>query len=124
MITSFDWQLDNWMRWCRRRDWLPLGHVSQLGFMIKQAKEKSESATDSAPPVYEIQALEFNRLIMRLPRHHMAIFLLQHLDKGISGYRIVYTNRASRKHQLAGVSSATFYRRVKEAEAMITRWMT
>ena len=122
-MQSFDWHLDNWIRWCRKRNWLPVGHVSQIALLIRQAKEESKTATDAPIPAYEIQAMEFNRLIMMLPKRHMDVFLLNHLDRGILGQRIVYTRDASVKYRLAGLSKTTFYERAKEADSMIKRWM-
>jgi len=122
-MTGFDWHLANWLLWCRRRDWLPMGHVSQIATLIKQAKQESLTATNIAIPVYEPQALQFNELVSRLPRRHMQIFLLNHLDKGVLGQIIVYTRHASTKYKLAGVSRTTFYDRAKEADNMIKRWI-
>ncbi|MDB5822197.1 MAG: hypothetical protein JWR21_901 [Herminiimonas sp.] len=123
MAQSFDWHLENWIRWCRGRGWLPAGYVSQLGVMTKQAKQESISATDVVTPVFEESALSFNELIMMLPRRHMSIFLLNHLDKGVLGQMIVYKREANSKFALAGMTKTTFYRRAAEADSMIKRWM-
>lgn len=125
LITgSFEWHLENWKLWCRRRkDCLPMGHVCQLAAMIKQAKQKSECATDAPILVFDEPAEKFDRLVTNLPRRLMDVFLLAHLDRGILGQRIVYTRHADVKWRLAGLSRSTFYERAKEADGMIKRWM-
>jgi hypothetical protein len=123
MAQSFDWHLENWIRWCRRRDWLPIGYVSQMGFMVKHGKQESVSATDVITPIFEESAHSFNGLIMHLPRRHMSVFLLNHLDKGVLGQMIVYKREANSKFALAGMTKTTFYQRAKEADNMIKRWM-
>jgi hypothetical protein len=121
-MDSFEWQLDNWMRWCRKRDWLPLGPASQVALMMKNAQRMPVS-TDTRIMIVEAAALEFNRLVGLLPRRHQTVFLLNHLDKGIQGNMIVYTRHAGTKYKLAGVSRSTFYERAKEADNMVKRWM-
>lgn len=120
-MDSFDWNLDNWMRWCRKRDWLPLGHISQVTLLMKN-NQRMAIVSDTIR-IDEPKALEFNRLVMLLPRRHMTVFLLNHLDKGIFGQRIVYTKHAGTKYQLAQMSRTTFYERAKEADNMVKRWM-
>jgi uncharacterized protein (DUF3820 family) len=123
MTGSFDWHLANWKLWCRRRDWMPMGHVSQLAALIRQAKQESQSAADAPVLVFDEPADAFNRLITMLPRRHLTVFLLNHLDKGILGQIVVYTRHADVKYRLAGVGRSTFYERAKEADSMIKRWM-
>jgi hypothetical protein len=123
MIGQFEWYLDNWIRYCRKRDWLPLGHVSQIALLIKQAKQVSQTATDAPIPAYEDAALKFNDLVLRLPNRLRVVFLLNHLDKGVLGQRIVYTRHAHLKYRLANVSKATFHRHATEADAAIKRWI-
>jgi hypothetical protein len=120
-MDSFNWHLDNWMRWCRKRDWLPLGHVSQIAILMKN-NQRMAIASDTIDS-HEEAALEFNRLVMLLPRRHMTVFLLNHLDKGIFGQHIVYTKHAGLKYKLAECSKTTFYERAKEADNMVKRWM-
>jgi hypothetical protein len=120
-MKSFEWSLDNWMRWCRKRNWLPLGHASQIAILMKN-NQRMAIVTDTIA-INELDALEFNRLVMLLPRRHMTVFLLNHLDKGICGQIIVYTKHASTKYKLAECSKTTFYERAKEADNMVKRWM-
>ena len=122
MDSNFDWQLDNWKRWCRKKDYLPMAHICQLAALIRQAKQESQSATDAPLPIFEGAALSFNRLVMLLPHRHMIVFLLDYLDKGIRGQMIVYSRDVNTKFSLAGMSKTTFYRRAKEAEDMLKRW--
>ena len=123
MSASFDWNLENWKLWCRRKNWLPMGHVCQLAAMIRQAKQESQSATDSITPVYDGAAESFNDIVAMLPRRYLTVFLLNHLDKGIRGEMIVYSREPSVKYNLAGVGRTTFYERLKEAENLIKGWM-
>ncbi len=122
MKSSYDWQLDNWILWCRRKNWLPMAHVCQLAALIKQAKQEMQSATDTVTPVFDDRAEAFDKLVTNLPNRYREVFLLDHLDKGIRGQMIIYSRQPSVKYRLAGVSKSTFYERAREAENMLKRW--
>jgi hypothetical protein len=112
-------EIENWMRWGRRRDWLPVGFRCPLGFLYR--------ATDVHQPSYrrlpcdEGDAARLERIVVSLPERHRQAFVMYHLDKAhVNNHVVVVTGRDD-KARLLGVQKSRYHDLVSQAHNMVLR---
>jgi hypothetical protein len=112
-------ELENWMRWGRRRDWLPAGFRCPLGFLYR--------ATDVHQPSYrrlpcdEGEAARLERIIVSLPDRHRQAFVMYHLDKAHVNNHVTIVTGRDDKARLLGVQKSRYHDLVSQAHNMVLR---
>ena len=114
------YEIQNWIRWGRRRDWLPVSFRVPLGFLFKSSEVHDDSqkrplTTD------EIGAAAFEKIIVSLPKKHRQAFVLFHLEKAVVSGRIIRTNGRKNASQLLGVQVRQYHYIVNQAHSMVLR---
>lgn len=77
-------ELDNWLYWARRRDWMPRSFSCVLGNLYV-TPTPSGPADDLLPPrrfsINEADAAKMERFIIEMPEKQRSAFIAHHLDK-------------------------------------------
>jgi hypothetical protein len=111
--------IDNWIRWGRKRDWMPTGFKCPTGFMFKSNDVHEPSYKPL--PCNEISAADFERIIIRLPQRNREAFVLHQLDKAhILGFIVIVRGR-DEKARILGVQKSMYHRLLNQAYNMIYR---
>ena len=112
-------EIENWMRWGRRRDWLPVGFRCPLGFLYRATNV--HQASYRRPPCDEIDAARLERIIVSLPERQRQAFVMYHLDKAHVHSHIVIVTGRDDKARLLGVQKSRYHDLVSQAHNMLLR---
>lgn len=117
--------LDNWLRWGRRRDWMPQSFVCQLGTMyvsrLSKVELDDEPAPRKLPKIDEIGAAQFERIVVSLPDRHRKAFVLHHMEKcAVNGWVVKIQGRDNMAKEL-GVGKSQYHVIVNEAHSIVLR---
>jgi hypothetical protein len=112
-------EIENWMRWGRRRDWLPMGFRCPLGFLYRASDVHQPSYR--RPPCDEIDASRLERIIIALPERHRQAFVMHHLDKAHVNSHVVIVTGRDDKARLLGVQKSRYHDLVSQAHNMVLR---
>lgn len=112
-------ELDNWLRWGGKRDWMPVGFRVPLGYLFKSAD--AGEATYRPLPCNENLAVRLERIIVELPEIHRKAFVLYQLDRAaVHGY-IRRVRGYDQNAALIGVAKSKYYQIVQQAHNMVLR---
>lgn len=113
-------ELDNWMRWARRRDYLPASFRVPLGYLFK-----STDVHDEEKPVRficdEIGAAGFERIVVSLPEKHRQAFVMHHLGKAHVAGKVRIIKGRDEGAKLLGVQVRQYHYLVNQAHSMVLR---
>jgi hypothetical protein len=116
-------ELDNWLRWGRRRDWMPVGFKVPLGYLYKSTDV--HETTYRPLPCNENQAVRLERIIVELPEIHRKAFVMYQLDRAVvNGYIRRVSTYHGGYHQNAavlGMAKSKYYQIVQQAHNMVLR---
>lgn len=111
-------ELDNWLRWGRKRDWMPVGFHVPLGYLYKSA---DTGASYRPLPCNENQAVRLERIIVELPEIHRQAFVMYQLGRAaVSGY-VKVIRGYKQNARVLGVSERKYYYLVEQAHNMVLR---
>lgn len=111
-------ELDNWIRWGRRKDWLPRSFKCPLGFLYK-SPDVFGGLPHRPPPCDELEAERFERIVCALPPRMRTAFVMYQLDRAhVSGHVVVIQGR-KRKADILGVSVGQYHYLVRQAHRML-----
>ncbi len=114
-------ELNNWLRWGRCRDWMPVGFRCQLGMMYKSLDREDVEAPKNFTPCDEIGAAQFERIVVALPQRHREAFVMHHLEKAaVNGWIMIQVGRNDAA-RLLGVQVRQYHYMVNQAHGMILR---
>jgi hypothetical protein len=112
-------EIDNWIRWGKKRDWKPVGFRCPLGHMHKATDVHEVSARPL--PCNEMSAAGFERLIIGLPDRHRQAFVMHHLDKAhVAGHIRILKGR-DEGARLLGVQVRQYHYMIQQAHSMVLR---
>lgn len=125
----YNTELQNWLRWSKSKDWLPMRHKSTLVFLSYLAGtvvSEENTSEEYRPPLRLLDALVFDDLVINLPNSNVAkyrdVFIVYHLHKYIrQSTKVISTYRLPDKLAAVGMKKDMFYNRLAMAEAMIKR---
>lgn len=114
---NFDIQEMNWIRWCLRGEYEHRRALfwgdSITGKLMERMVQFSESASDSVIPVYELDAIQFNKLVgsqahrlkpnTGLPDQHRAVYIAYVFNKIRKGGKLSYTKAGDAHHQCSSL---------------------
>ena len=106
--------LENWMRWGRRRDWMPAGYGSILGTLYRARLADGASPADDAPPppkspVNERDAMHFERIVVSLPKQQRTAFVLHHLWRGANHGWVINIRTREDAARVLGVGKTKYH---------------
>lgn len=113
-------ELDNWMRWARRRDYLPTSFRVPLGYLFK-ATEVHDEARPIRVLVDEIGAAGFERIVVSLPQRHREAFIMYHLNKAHVAGKVRVLKGREEGAKLLGVQVRMYHYLVNQAHSMVLR---
>jgi hypothetical protein len=111
-------ELDNWIRWGRRRDWLPQGFRCPLGFLYK-SPDVMGGLPHRPPPCDELAAQRMEQIVCALPPKMREAFVMYHLDKASRNGHVVIVRGRKRKAELLGVSLGHYHYLVRVAHRFV-----
>lgn len=119
-------EIENWMRWGRRRDWMPTSFKCVLGRLhIRTRIPLGDERYDPnyVPPEVptEASAARFERVVINLPDRHRQAFVMYHLDRGIENGRIVKIESREHMARMLGVQIRMCEYLVSGAHNMVLR---
>ena len=113
-------ELDNWMRWARRRDYLPTSFRVPLGYLFK-ATEVHDEARPIRVVVDEIGAAGFERIVVTLPQRHREAFIMYQLGRAHVAGRVRVIKGREDCARLLGVGNWQYHNLVRQAHSMVLR---
>jgi hypothetical protein len=115
--------LDNWIRWGKKRDWMPTGFRCPLGFMYKPkaGDVHQEDRLNKPVPVDSEQAVRFERLVLSLPERHRAAFVMYELGRAADQNMIVIIKGRDHAARLLGVQKSQYHDIVRQAMNILLR---
>lgn len=121
---SFAFQEWNWCRWANGKDYLPMTEVCLTGKLVTDFKQESFEIDTEAPPViYPLDAVEFERLVVWLPKLHREVYVAENLNKVLKRTKFIYTkpNAIAHKQGLLGLSKYRYEHLLETAIKMLKR---
>lgn len=113
-------ELDNWIRWGTRRDYLPPSFKCPVGFLFKSTDVHHEPVY-RAPRVNDIEAARFEKIVVGLPERHRQAFVMYHLERAsVKGKVFIHIGRGDAA-KLLGVQVRQYHYMVNQAHAMVLR---
>jgi hypothetical protein len=113
-------ELDNWMRWARRRDYLPVSFRVPLGYLFK-----STDVHDGEKPIRitvdEIGAAGFERIIVSLPQRHREAFIMYQLGRAAVAGKVRIIKGRDDCANLIGLRKSQYHEVVRQAHSMVLR---
>ena len=119
-------ELDNWIRWGKKRDWLPVSFRCPLGFLYKSIDKDYEAPPERLPdPIDSLAAVKMERLVMGLPVRHRTAFVMYQLGKAAVDGEIRIVKGRDDAARIMGVQAWQYHNLVRQAGNMILRgWNT
>lgn len=113
-------ELDNWLRWARRRDYLPTSFRVPLGFLFKSTDAPDEPRQVRVT-VDEIGAAGFERIIVSLPERHRQAFIMYQLGRAHVAGKVRVIKGREDCARLLGVGNWQYHNLVRQAHSMVLR---
>lgn len=114
------YEIQNWMQWGRRRDWMPVSFRCPLGYLYKSSDVMSGTPV-RRPQVNEVGAGAFERMVVSLPEKHRQAFVMHHLGRAAVKGQIKILKGYDQNAQLLGVAKSKYYEFVQQAHSMVLR---
>ncbi|QDD65552.1 hypothetical protein EJD96_16005 [Herbaspirillum seropedicae] len=108
-------EIENWIRWGRKRDWMPTGFKCPLGFAYKG------SPANYVEPCDERAAVTFERIVISLPDKHRQAFVMHHLERAAVRQSIVIVRGRDIKARLLAVGKSRYHEIVAQAHNIVLR---
>lgn len=117
---QFGTQVDNWLRWGRQRDWLPMSFKSILALKYSGKKRDDDAALYKIPdPINELEALKMDCIVMALPLRQRQAFLLHHMGRASINNRMCRVRNSHDCAKILGVGKWQFYNLLRQASSHI-----
>lgn len=115
-------EINNWLRWGRNRDYLPISFRCPLGYLYVPKRGDLEARLYKAPPINSLVAVEFERLVVGLPVRHRQAFVMYHLNRARIGDKIIERKRSAYDMaKILAVQKRQFEYLVSQAHNMVYR---
>jgi len=119
-------ELENWLVWGKKRDWLPVSFKCVLGTLyirprIPIGDERYD--TTYTPPIIptESSAADFERIVIKLPERHKKAFVAHHLEKAVVDGKMIKLPQRDAKAKILGVGKSQYHDLVNQAHVMVLR---
>ena len=114
------YEIQNWMRWGRIRNWMPVSFRCPLGFLFKSSDVHEGSQVRTAS-VDEIGAATFERIVVSLPEKHRQAFVMHHLEVAILRGKVISIRGRGQAQQILGLQKSRYHEIVNQAHAIVLR---
>lgn len=111
-------ELENWIRWGRKKDWLPVSFRCPLGFLYKS--EGGETVASSLP-CDGLEAAKLERIVVGLPQKHRQAFVMHQLDRAAVRGVVVIVRGRDDKARLLGLHKSRYHEVLSQAFNMVYR---
>ncbi|WP_157845786.1 hypothetical protein [Herbaspirillum huttiense] len=108
-------EIENWLRWGRKRDWMPMGFRCPLGFAYKGSR------ASCVAPFDEQAAVALERIVISLPDKHRQAFVMHHLERAAVRQSIVIVRGRDMKARLLAVGKSRYHEIVAQAHNIVLR---
>lgn len=116
-------ELDNWLRWGRKKDYLPVSFRCPLGFMYKST-DVHQASIDRTTTPNDIEAVRFERIVVGLPERHRMAFVMYQLERAAVEGKVYIKITRGDAARLLGVQVRQYHYMVNQAHSMILREWT
>jgi len=117
--------IDNWIRWGKKKDYLPSSIKCVLGDLYKSTNvfdnDQDEVVRARTFPVNSIEAERLESIVVSLSIKHRQAFVIYWLDKIAREGKVIYVHNRSDKWQAMKCSEAHYHRLVLAAHKDIAR---
>lgn len=113
-ILHYD--LENWLRWGRKKDWMPVSFRCPLGFLYKTPEGEARP-----PACDELEAVRFERIVVGLPQRHRQAFVMYHLERIAVNSRVKIIKGRDDRAALLGIQKSRYHELVQQASNMVLR---
>jgi hypothetical protein len=112
-------EIENWIRWGRKKDWRPASFRCPLGFLYKSSD--TLTPTYRPPECKEIEAVKMERIVVGLPQRHRQAFVMHHLERAaVDGQVFIQVGR-NQAARILGVQLRQYHYLVNQAHTMVLR---
>lgn len=112
-------EIENWIRWGMKRDWMPVGFRCPLGYLFKTT-DVHEVSYKPLPCVDGVAA-DFERVVVGLPVKHREAIVMHLLDRAHANGLLVVVAGRDDKARLLGVQKSRYHELVAQAMNMVLR---
>lgn len=113
--------IENWVRWGRKRDWMPSSFRCPLGFLYKSTDV--HEASHKPAPCDGIEAVRFERVVISLPERHRQAFVMYHLERAAINGMVRIVKGYNEAARLMGMQKTRYYEILGQAHNMVLyRW--
>lgn len=113
-------ELENWIRWGRKKDWLPASFRCPLGFLLKST-EVHDTAADKELPCDGLEAVKLEKIIVGLPQKHRQAFVMHQLDRAAVNGMVKIVRGRDDKARLLGLQKSRYHELLAQAFNMVWR---
>jgi hypothetical protein len=113
------YEIENWLRWGRNRNWMPVSFRVPLGYLFKSSDVHEASVR--RPEVKEGDAADFERIIIALPEKHRQAFVMYHLERAVVNGRVISIKGRGQAQQLLGLQKSRYHEVVNQAHSIVLR---
>jgi DNA-directed RNA polymerase specialized sigma24 family protein len=115
-------EITDWLRWGRNRDYLPPSFRCPLGYLYVPKRGDLEANLYRRAPVNLLRVIEFERIIVSLPKKRRQAFVMHHLHRALVRGRVIETKMtASDYARLLGVSRTDYFTLLNQAHNLVLR---
>lgn len=115
-------EIDNWCRWGRQRDWLPMSYGNILGKRYRP-RNRHTAPENSERPVDLQAAIRIERLVCGIPEQFRQAFILHYVGRVAVNGRIRIARTKEDGARILGIKRAQYYNRINRAAAILIRQM-
>jgi hypothetical protein len=117
-------ELSDWLRWGRGKDYLPVSYGSLLGKLYVPKRGDLEATLYKPAPINLLEVLEFEKIVIGLPKKHKQAFVMHHLGRAHVRGRILEKKMGGAEiARHLGVHRSRYYVLLNQAYRMIYwRW--
>lgn len=116
-------EISDWVRWGRNRDYLPVSFRCPLGYLYVPKRGDLEARLyGRAPPINLLSVVDFERIVVSLPKKRRQAFVMHHLDRALIRGRVIEKKmKAADYAKLLGVSRTEYFTLLNQAHNLVFR---
>ena len=113
-------EIHNWIRWGRKRDYLPPSWGTIIGKHYISRNRESER-NEATLPVDERSALKMEKIVCKIPEIFRVAFVLHYVGRGAVKGKMRTARTKSDGARVMGIQRAQYYNRLNKAAVIIAR---
>lgn len=117
--TLLGLEIENWLRWGRRRDWMPMSFRCAIGLLYKSSEV--HEASYRPLPCDGVLAVRLERLVVALPERHRQAFVLHHMERCAIKGKLRVAHVRNDKARLLGLQKTQYHELLRQAHNIVWR---